>query len=1040
MTITATASPIVFAGDGVSTVFSITFPYQYQTDLYVTLTNTATGVVTPQVLGSSYTVSPTANSPAATGTLTLLSVLPVGTTLTIYSQPPLTQTTHWTPNDPFPAQSVENAVDKLTLIAQELQAQIATSGGGGGGSAIVTTAVFAIAAVASSQSVVVNTIGTLVAGNTIQISTGAITVIGQITAIAGTTLTVTTLAITAGSVGTTMPVGASVQLGQVPGSNIINVQDAVTAASQMTTLKLTGSAALAAGAGALDLYIQSLVGNVATVKAYAGAGALNPNAFATSVTPGVLGVATASAASAYITSSTSGQVLRNASGTLGWGLLGPANITSASLTPPLFAVTNGPTVGYALTYANAGQFTWAAVGGSGVPGGGTTAQLLRGDTTWSNVLQMTAVYTDFQLQTQAGSDITRFAPIPGGMNVTANTTRGVNDKNADFNFNCVLTTFGGLAPIDPTPTYNNQPVETFTNNGYARSNHWRADASYWTRINNQTSMGSTFTIDLFSAAYYRLAGWTANCTFTVTDNSDVPTSFIYAAQVYVEIVAPGAFTITWPANVTWANGSSAPTLSATGISIVRLVRRQGQTQWIGYLESTGSNIPGPGSITSSSQFAGTGFLPVNLLSTTGSPSSSTFLNGAGAWAVPASGINAQQNGVAISGSPFSTINLTTNLTATNVGGVLTLSAAGGGGGTFSPATPYTWTATQTFNNSPILLNNSVSTMQQLTGLNSTNSTDGNLSGLTVMMTGTDGAYSAIDTTYVITSTPNLGVNAIKTGADFQANITTASSWIGRTNFVDARRINNVNADLSAMWENCCGPMQQFSSTHDNQGIVHSWTAGGTRIGECNYGNAWAEFGFSESRNVVTSRHAIGLEFFPNHLPFLISGPTFGSYPVYNVQWAVNVGAGSPGNDGFVPQHWISYMADQNGTSPFGVALKLWGSVGTFSTRSGGTNASATTNSIAAAIQISGTMQVGIDFSGYKGTNGNGGTGTTNPNTTTPATLVTDLSSRQSAIMLAAGQAICFSPPTGANTGVYIEYSGGHLRATVNGGSTWTNII
>jgi len=49
-------------------------------------------------------------------------------------------------------------------------------------------------------------------------------------------------------------------------------------------------------------------------------------------------------------------------------------------------------------------------------------------------------------------------------------------------------------------------------------------------------------------------------------------------------------------------------------------------------------------------------------------------------------------------------------------------------------------------------------------------------------------------------------------------------------------------------------------------------------------------------------------------------------------------------------------------------------------------------------------------------------------------------SNLAAIMMPQGQSICLKPPTGANTGTYIVDDGTHLKATRDGGNTFTNII
>ena len=160
----------------------------------------------------------------------------------------------------------------------------------------------------------------------------------------------------------------------------------------------------------------------------------------------------------------------------------------------------------------------------------------------------------------------------------------------------------------------------------------------------------------------------------------------------------------------------------------------------------------------------------------------------------------------------------------------------------------------------------------------------------------------------------------------------------------------------------------------------------------------------------------GLEFFPAY----IAGPVAGTSPgaAYDVNWAIAIGFANPNNlGGHSPQNHVGILIDQNGDSPNGIALRLWGSNGTFN------GASATTNAPQSLIKMSGTTKTGMD--------------------TSPATIVAETVSGHSntaAMILAQGQAICFAAPTGANTGVYIVYDGTHLKATINGGNTFTTIV
>jgi hypothetical protein len=79
------------------------------------------GVETVLVLGSDYTVS---GAGASAGAVTLVAALPVGQTLTVVRNVPATQDADYVVGDAFPAESHEEALDKLTMLTQQLQEQV----------------------------------------------------------------------------------------------------------------------------------------------------------------------------------------------------------------------------------------------------------------------------------------------------------------------------------------------------------------------------------------------------------------------------------------------------------------------------------------------------------------------------------------------------------------------------------------------------------------------------------------------------------------------------------------------------------------------------------------------------------------------------------------------------------------------------------------------------------------------------------------------------------------------------------------------------
>lgn len=108
------------AGNGVTTAFSVPFRILDQSHVQVLLTD-ADGDTETLVLTTDYTVSGVGGS---SHTVTFLVAPASGETVTFLRDVPLTQETDYVENDPFPADSHENGLDKLTMIAQQLKEQI----------------------------------------------------------------------------------------------------------------------------------------------------------------------------------------------------------------------------------------------------------------------------------------------------------------------------------------------------------------------------------------------------------------------------------------------------------------------------------------------------------------------------------------------------------------------------------------------------------------------------------------------------------------------------------------------------------------------------------------------------------------------------------------------------------------------------------------------------------------------------------------------------------------------------------------------------
>lgn len=122
MTVSSTTSKVSYSGNGSTTVFAYTFKVFDEDDLTVILRNDSTGNETVQAITTNYTVSGVGN--AGGGNVTFVTAPASGITVVIRRASSQTQTTDYTPNDPFPAEAHEDALDKLTFIAQEVQEEL----------------------------------------------------------------------------------------------------------------------------------------------------------------------------------------------------------------------------------------------------------------------------------------------------------------------------------------------------------------------------------------------------------------------------------------------------------------------------------------------------------------------------------------------------------------------------------------------------------------------------------------------------------------------------------------------------------------------------------------------------------------------------------------------------------------------------------------------------------------------------------------------------------------------------------------------------
>src|ERR1700734_555220 len=117
MSLTNTAFRAQYTGNGTTVSFATGFYFLENSDVSVIVT--VSGVNTTLNQGTDYTISGALNPSGGT---VLCAVAPVsGATITVVRTSPLTQHTTFVDNDSLPAISLEEGLDKLTMIAQEME-------------------------------------------------------------------------------------------------------------------------------------------------------------------------------------------------------------------------------------------------------------------------------------------------------------------------------------------------------------------------------------------------------------------------------------------------------------------------------------------------------------------------------------------------------------------------------------------------------------------------------------------------------------------------------------------------------------------------------------------------------------------------------------------------------------------------------------------------------------------------------------------------------------------------------------------------------
>ena len=121
MSITNETSKIVYAMNGTTTTFAFPYAFYASTDLVVTKFTTATGATSVLALNTDYTVSGVAPYPSGANVVLVSDFGSSAYKLVIQRVEPLNQLTTYPESGAFPSKTHEYCLDKLVLIAQQLQ-------------------------------------------------------------------------------------------------------------------------------------------------------------------------------------------------------------------------------------------------------------------------------------------------------------------------------------------------------------------------------------------------------------------------------------------------------------------------------------------------------------------------------------------------------------------------------------------------------------------------------------------------------------------------------------------------------------------------------------------------------------------------------------------------------------------------------------------------------------------------------------------------------------------------------------------------------
>ena len=123
MTISSTTVKNSYSGNGSTTAFAYTFKIFANTDLQVII-RSSTGTETVKTLTTHYTVSGVGDASGGNVTFTSGNIPASGETVVIRRAVPQTQAIDYIANDPFPAESHEEGLDRATMTLQQVQEEL----------------------------------------------------------------------------------------------------------------------------------------------------------------------------------------------------------------------------------------------------------------------------------------------------------------------------------------------------------------------------------------------------------------------------------------------------------------------------------------------------------------------------------------------------------------------------------------------------------------------------------------------------------------------------------------------------------------------------------------------------------------------------------------------------------------------------------------------------------------------------------------------------------------------------------------------------